>query len=66
MKIETAKLEIKKGDEVLVKRINLKGKILDYFKDETQTILEIKLENGIVSYFFLVDIEKVINSNQLN
>lgn len=60
MKIETAKLEIKKGDEVLIKRINLKGKILDYFKDEEQAILEIELENGITSYFFLVDIEKII------
>lgn len=64
MKIETAKVQIKVGDEVLVKRINLKGKILDYFKTTEEAVIEIELENGVTSYFFLNDIDKIITENE--
>jgi hypothetical protein len=64
MKIETAKVQIKVGDEVLVKRINLKGKILDYFKTTEEAVIEIELENGVTSYFFLNDIDKIITESE--
>ena len=63
MKIETAKVQIKTGDEVLIKRINLKGKILDYFTTGEEAVIEVKLENGITTYFFLSDIDKVLTTN---
>ena len=63
MKIETAKVQIKTGDEVLIKRINLKGKILDYFTTGEEAVIEVKLENGITTYFFLSDIDKFLTTN---
>jgi len=63
MKIETAKVQIKTGDEVLIKRINLKGKILDYFTTGEEAVIEVELENGITTYFFLSDIDKVLTTN---
>lgn len=63
MKIETAKIEIKIGDEVLVKRINLKGKILDYFKTTQEAVIEIELENGVIGYFFLTDIDRIVTDS---
>jgi hypothetical protein len=64
MKIETAKVQIKVGDEVLVKRINLKGKIFVYFKTTEEAVIEIELENGVTSYFFLNDIDKIITESE--
>ena len=63
MKIETAKVQIKTGDEVLIKRINLKGKILDCFTTGEEAVIEVKLENGITTYFFLSDIDKFLTTN---
>ena len=65
MKIETAKVEIKIGDEVLVKRINLKGRIQDYFMTNGDAVLEIKLENGVIGYFFIYDIDRIITNSSI-
>lgn len=59
MKIETAKIEIKKGDTVYIKKLKCNGVILDFFKSDI-TVLEVRLENNVTGYIYLEDIEKVI------
>ncbi len=59
LKIQTAKIELKKGDVVYIKKLKCNGVILDFFKGE-QTVLEVRLVNKVKAYIYLEDIEKVI------
>ncbi|MEY4571383.1 MAG: hypothetical protein RLZ10_587 [Bacteroidota bacterium] len=59
LKIQTAKIELKKGDVVYIKKLKCNAVILDFFKGE-QTVLEVRLVDKIKAYIYLEDIEKVI------
>ena len=60
LKIETAKIELKKGDTIFLKTIQLQGKVIDFYKGE-RTVLEVMLENDVLTYCFLEDVERIIN-----
>lgn len=60
LKIETAKIELKKGDTIFLKTIQLQGKVIDFYKGE-RTVIEVMLENDVLTYCFLEDVERIIN-----
>lgn len=60
LKIETAKIELKKGDTIFLKTIQLHGKVIDFYKSE-RTVIEVMLENDVLTYCFLEDVERIIN-----
>ena len=59
MKIETEKIEIKKGCIVQLKIPKIKGTILDIIQGE-KVVLQLMLENDIEHFCYVEDVEKII------
>jgi hypothetical protein len=59
MKIETEKIEIKKGSIVQLKIPKVKGTILDIIQGD-KVVLQLMLENDVEHFCFSEDVEKVI------